>query len=415
MAPSAQTTTPIAQTPDSPVTTAAITNGVAPTGAKSRINSLDALRGLAVLMIFVVNIKMMANGYNHYADRSLWEGAFDPAIGYVHSVFVHGKFVTIFTALFGAGLALLLAREQPVAMPIVLRRLFWLAVFGAIHLIFIREGDIVLQYALVGVIAIAFVRQRATVLFALGFAIQAALLFAAIVFPVEYTDIPILWETGPDTHLEVERIMLGSFADHVSARIDTVKFYLFDLFIVGWGWLDKLSVMIFGMALLKTGFLTGELAPKAYLKIGVAGALSASLLIAFRLSGGAELPYGENALNALWILHRFGGAMAWSALVVGAVAMGWRAAALAAAGRAAFSIYILQSVIGLALFSSLGLGLFGQLTLGALSLVTLAVTAFFLIAAPLWFARYRFGPLEWAWRSLTYGERQPWLRAAKAG
>ncbi|MEM6531261.1 MAG: DUF418 domain-containing protein [Myxococcota bacterium] len=385
------------------------TDQPAPTNTAGRINSLDVLRGLAALMIFVVNIKMMANGFNHYGARTLWKGEYDQVIGYLHNLLVHGKFVTIFTALFGAGLALLLARENPVSIPIVLKRLFWLAVFGALHLIFIREGDILVQYALVGVIAILFVKMSASALLALGVAVQVALFVAGIPFPVQYGDAPILWQSGPDMHLEVKRIMLGTLADQVSARIDTVHYYFVELFLSGRGWLDKLGVMLFGMGLLKNGFLTGKLEPKTYLKLGLAGIASASLLVWYRLL--VSPPLSETVLSALWILHRFGGALAWSALTVGAVSIGWKANALSAVGRTAFTVYIMQSVIGLALFSSLGLGLFGQLSLGELTIITAFTFAVSLSAATLWLSYFRFGPLEWLWRTLTYGERQTMRRS----
>ena len=357
-------------------------------------------------MIFVVNIKMMANGYNHYANRFLWEGELSGVIGYLHSVFVHGKFITIFTALFGAGLALMLAREKPVPISIVWKRLFWLTVFGAIHLIFIREGDILMQYALVGFIAVLFVKLNAVTLLALGVAIQAALFVTAMLCPVEYNNIPILWQDGPEMHHEVERIMLGSLSDQVSARLDTLRFYMFDLFIVGRDWIEKLSVMLMGMGLLKSGFLTGDLLPRTYWKLAAAGAVSATGLIGVRLLGIGGTPIEDTIISALWTVHRFGGALFWSALTIGLVAIGWKAGALAAVGRTAFTVYILQSVIGLALFSSLGLGLFGQLTLGALTAITLVVFAAFLVLAPIWLSMFRFGPLEWLWRSLAYGEKQ---------
>ncbi|MEL6543969.1 MAG: DUF418 domain-containing protein, partial [Myxococcota bacterium] len=371
----------------------------------ARIQSLDVLRGVATLMIFVVNIKMMANGFNHYTDRTLWAGESAQVIGYLHNLLVHGKFVTIFTALFGAGLALLLAREEPVPLVTVIRRLFWLAVFGILHLVFIREGDILVLYALVGCVAIPFVRMSGPLLLTLGVAGQAMLFVASIAFPIRFGEVPILWQTGPDMHLAVQRIMMGTFVEQVSARIDTLNFYLVELFLFGRDWFDKLTVMVIGMGLLKTGFLTGQLSPRLYWRIGFASLASALLLVGFRLMGGAEWPFGDVVLSGLWILHRFGGALAWSALIIGAVAAGWKVRAGAAVGRMAFTIYIAQSVVGLALFSSLGLGLFGKLSLPSLTLLTALICASFLGLAPLWLARYRFGPLEWLWRTLTYGKR----------
>ncbi|MEM1379149.1 MAG: DUF418 domain-containing protein [Pseudomonadota bacterium] len=382
----------------------------APTSVSARLDSLDVLRGLAVLMIFVVNIKMMASGYNHYGERTLYTGPYDQGIGYFHNVFVHGKFVTIFTALFGAGLVLLLNRERPVPLPIVARRLFWLAVFGALHLVFIREGDILAKYALVGFVAIPLVNLRGSWLLLLGVGGQAALFVASIVFPVDYGEEPLLWRSDSDMHLEVQRVMLGSIADQISARLDTVEFYFVDLFLRGRGWFGTLSIMMMGMGLFKIGFLTGKLPRQTYWATAAIGAACLVPITLYTPLNWGALPNADIILNAAWTFNQFGGAAAWSALTVGLVSAGWKAKALSAAGRMAFTIYIAQSVIGLLLFSSLGLGLFGQLSLGELTIITLVTTVFFLIMSPMWLSRFRFGPLEWVWRSLTYGRRQPLLR-----
>ncbi|MDJ0977295.1 MAG: DUF418 domain-containing protein [Erythrobacter sp.] len=378
----------------------------APT-TSARLGTLDVLRGVAVLMIFVVNIKMMANGYNHYVTRSLWEGEVAAWIAFVQGEFIHGQFVTIFTALFGAGLALLLARDNPVQMRVVLRRLFWLAVFGGLHLIFLREGDILIWYALVGFLAVPFAQLRAVTLLGLGFALQIAAYTHYTLLPIaEPGPAAVLWSSASQAHLEVADIMLGSVGDQVSARLHAAWYYMIDLFLVGGVWIDTLGVMLIGMGLLKTGFLSGELSLNTYAILAVAGLIVAASEHVLPLLAAGESELEKAVLNVSGYAHRFGGALVWSSLIVAAVSAGWQAKALAAAGRTAFTVYILQSVIGLALFSGLGLGLFGQLSLGGLMLITIGVWAFFLIAAPLWLARYRFGPFEWVWRSLTYGRRQ---------
>ncbi|MEM1192904.1 MAG: hypothetical protein AAGH42_05875 [Pseudomonadota bacterium] len=108
--------------------------------------------------------------------------------------------MTIFTALFGAGLVLLLVRDKPTPTQIVLKRLFWLAIFGAIHLIFIREGDILAKYALVGFLAIFFVKMNAFSLIVTGLTLQLVMFVAGIAFPIQYGDIPLLWQDGPEMH-----------------------------------------------------------------------------------------------------------------------------------------------------------------------------------------------------------------------
>ncbi len=381
-----------------------------PTEVKQRFNSLDVLRGFAVLAIFAVNIKMMANGFNHYRFSSFWEGDAAPLIAWLLSNFVHGKFITIFTVLFGAGLALLLARDEPVPVGIVLRRLFWLAVFGGIHLIFIREGDILIWYALVGFLAVPFAKLSSRSLFTVGLGLQVLVFIYYTVAPLSDTDIPTLWLATPDAHQDVAAIMLGPVSGQIAARLEAAPYYMVDLLLVGGFWIETLGKMLLGMAFLKSGFLGGRLPIKHYILWGVLGLFIATandLLTPFL---DVEDKLQGVVLSITSFAHYYGGALAWSALIIGCVSMGWKGSWLAAVGRTAFTVYILQSVIGLLLFSSLGFGLFGQLSLFQLMIVTLIVWGFFLCAAPLWLRYFRFGPLEWIWRSLTYQKVQRFRR-----
>ncbi|MEO1203323.1 MAG: DUF418 domain-containing protein [Pseudomonadota bacterium] len=382
----------------------------APVYEGERLDGLDILRGFAVLAIFIVNVKMMANGFNHYRDITLWDGELAQLIGLLHSRLVHGKFVTIFTALFGAGLALLLARANPVPLRIVLKRLFWLMIFGGLHLIFLREGDILIWYALAGFLAIPFARLSVPVLLGAGVALEAVAFAVYELFPFSVTDAPILWRVTPDAHEEVAAIMLGPVAGQIAARVDAAGYYMIDLFVLGGVWIDTLAVMVLGMALLKTGFLSGTRPLKSYVTWGVIGVIVAFIYYLLRPHVDTENAVQSFVLNVTGYLHRFGGALAWSSLIIGAVTAGWKGAGLASVGRTAFTVYILQSVIGLLLFSSLGFGLFGQWSLPTLMVVTLLVWIGFIVAATVWLRVFRFGPLEWLWRSLTYGTLQPMKR-----
>ena len=362
-----------------------------------------------MLAIFAVNVKMMANGYNHYDNVAAWEGGGSKVIGELLSWFVHGKFVTIFTALFGAGLVLLLDREDPIPLPIVLKRLLWLMVFGGVHLIFLREGDILIWYALAGFLAVFFVKLNAPVLFAVGVGLHVLIFIYFRTF-ASLPDAPTLWSEAPDAHEAAASIMLGPVSGHIAARLEAARYYMIDLYLVGGVWVSTLATMVFGMAFLKTGFLSGKLLLRSYVLWGAVGLGIASVIYLIRPILEEDEGVRSLILSMARYSHPYGGALAWSALIVGAVVQGWRGARLAAVGRTAFTVYILQSVIGLLLFSSLGLGLFGQLSLRILMIVTLTVWAFFLIAAPLWLSHFRFGPLEWLWRSLTYGRAQQFRR-----
>ena len=380
-----------------------------PVSEKLRFNSLDVLRGVAVLAIFAVNIKMMANGYNHYVDYTLWEEAAAPMIGFFHNKFIHGKFVTIFTALFGAGLVLLVDSRKSRFHKNILSRLFWLAVFGIIHLIFIREGDILIWYALVGFIAVLFTQMSAPKLFIIGILLNVI----SFIYPY-YIPIPkppaVLWSSAENAHLEIAPIMLGPAKNLIMARIDAAFYYMGDIFIIGGSWIGTLSIMILGMGLLKNGFLSGKLTARNYLKWGLVGTIVATLYYIFNTFLDHANPTEDIILNILGSLHYPTAAVTWSALVIGIATYKWKGKRLAAVGRMAFTVYISQSIIGLFIFSSLGLGLYGQLPLWQLMLITLVTWLTTLQLSYIWLQRFHFGPLEWLWRSLTYRKIQRFQR-----
>ncbi|MEM9302307.1 MAG: DUF418 domain-containing protein, partial [Pseudomonadota bacterium] len=265
-------------------------------------------------------------------------------------------------------------------------------------------------YALCGFLAVPHARLPARSLVVIGLALQAVAFAYYTKFPVSETDAPILWRATPDAYDGVAAILLGSLEGQIVARLEAARYYMLDLFVLGGVWIDTLGTMLLGMALLKTGFLGGGLSVKRYGILAATGLGVASVYYLLRPFLDPEKPTQVLVLSVAGYAHRFGGALFWSALVLAAVGAGWRGARIAAVGRAAFTVYILQSVIGLLLFSNLGFGLFGQLSLSELMVVVLVTWGCFLVAAPYWLRYFRFGPLEWVWRSLTYGARQPLRR-----
>lgn len=148
---------------------------------------------------------------------------------------------------------------------------------------------------------------------------------------------------------------------------------MFDLFVIGGIWLDTLSVMLIGMGLLKTGFLTGQLANRTYFIFGAIGVGVLIMLYTLRYFLSGDTTWETSIMDVVRHIRYFAGSFLWITIIVLAVKNGWRARALAAVGKTAFTIYILQSVIGLLLFSSLGLGLFGHLSRDTLMVITVSV------------------------------------------
>jgi uncharacterized protein len=194
--------------------------------------------------------------------------------------------------------------------------------------------------------------------------------------------------------------------------IETRGFYL-------WRMWDVLGMMLIGMALLKLGFFTGEWPLRTYVGIALVGYAIAIpvnwyLADAFMTTGfsGAQ----EFLLDARNQPGRLLMALAHAAFIIACVRAGLFEALtsrLARVGQMALTNYLMQTVICGVIFSGAGFGLFGRLDRLQLLGVVIAIWIVQLIASPLWLSRYRFGPVEWLWRSLTYMRRQPMRRATE--
>jgi uncharacterized protein len=174
--------------------------------------------------------------------------------------------------------------------------------------------------------------------------------------------------------------------------------------------------MLFGMAALKTGFLTGNWDEQSYIRVAVRGFLIAvpiyfiivTLIFLDRFS-----PVGLFALSmAATVLVRPIMIVAVAALIIVLTDQGGKLVErIAAAGRAAFTNYLGTSILMTWLFYGWGLGLFGELSRVQLWLVVIAMWAIMLAWSKPWLDRFEYGPLEWLWRSLSRGSLQPMRKA----
>lgn len=393
----------------------------APTAPATRYLGLDILRGLAVLAIFVVNIKAMGALFPYYANASLWPGPHDMTIAMVQAFVIDDKWRTIFTALFGAGLVLF--TENAVAKGrdahrLLTRRLVFLLLFGLVHLLLIWVGDILTAYALAGFVAMRFVGLDTARLWrwaAILFAISALWIFAfdylTTLDPSVRTQLKeTLWAIPPDQLGDAMAPYLGTPLDQFEDRLGEAVGYIVFYYLLGGRVLDTVAVMLAGMALWRSGFLKGQWRVPAYLGcalagLGVATALSALRWRAFVRSDWAYETFAT--WDALTLLIGPAGGFGFAALVMLFTRNARRAGPFALAGRMAFTNYIACSLIGTSLFYGHGLGLFGQLTLAEMMAIVGLTFVLLLIFSSLWLAVFRFGPLEWLWRSLTYGKIQP--------
>ncbi|MGA9581301.1 MAG: DUF418 domain-containing protein [Allosphingosinicella sp.] len=404
-----------------------------------RIATLDIVRGVAVMGILAMNIVGFALPFQSYMNPVALgpAGDADMASWAVSFILVDGKMRGLFSFLFGASMLLVIERAEAKgesADLIHYRRMLWLLFFGLIHLYLIWFGDILVGYALIGMIAFLFRNrsQRALIgwaagllvaqlLIHAGLAAGAATLQQAAAAPGATPATIAEWEglqrmfgaMSPEAGAQEFELYRGGYGEILADRVsDQALGPIKGLGLFGW---ETLAYFLLGMAALRSGFLAGGWSPERYRKsillgfgIGIpAYALLAWLLVLDGFSVPGVFAWSMAATVPLRPLM----VMATASLIILATRRGGALTdRIAAAGRAAFSNYLGTSLIMTTLFYGYGGGLFGTLGRAELWLVVLAMWALMLFWSKLWLDRFLYGPLEWLWRSLSRGAAQPMRR-----
>ena len=413
---------------------------VGPTaGDAGRIASLDFIRGLAVMGILAANIVAFGQPFAAYMYPDAFmtpHGSAEETMWIAQFVLIDGKMRALFTLLFGVGLYIFMERAwaKGATRWLQVRRLLWLGLFGLLHYFFIWNGDILFLYAVAGLCMMPFIKMTARGQLILGLITYVAggLLYLGIGWSMEMAEsgafatseqeaaeMQAEMEKGKqekltDSREDAQAIIAGDYAGFVAHNFrDNATDLLFLLIMF---WMETWPLMLIGMALYRMGlfegrFARGKQAGWALAGLAVGGVLS--LLIALRVQAMDFSYYSALAAFIGWShfprLMMGLGLLALLALV-GAGILGWLGERISAAGRAAFTNYLGTSVLMLFVFHGWGLGLFGDLTRGQLYLVVLGTCALMLLWSKPWLERFRFGPLEWLWRCLTYGRAFPLRR-----
>jgi uncharacterized protein len=406
-----------------------------PTGEAERLSSLDFTRGVAVLGILAANIVAFGQPYLAY----MWPGGFvtghDEASDWLwvaQFVLVDGKMRGLFTILFGAGLVLFAdrSRSRGAGEWLQVRRLLWLFVFGLAHFYLLWRGDILTLYALCGLIALFALRWSAIQQLAVGFMVYV---FGAIWTSAQFGLVWAASETGlraragyaemaraTDAMLESERADAareiainthGNYGDYISHAWEAHRWNWVDLFTHSV--LETLPLMLIGMALYRSGLFDDRFDRTAQVRWGwwgvAVGTVLTLALALWTMAGGLTYTGTMFAFLGPQSLTRLPVVIGLAALLAlwGARATGWLGSRVTAAGRMAFSNYIGTSALMLVVFQAWGLDLFGALGRVQLYVVVLVTWSIMLAWSKPWLARFRYGPLEWLWRCLTYGRRFP--------
>jgi uncharacterized protein len=398
---------------------------VAPVQEQSRIKSLDVMRGFALLGILAVNAAYFA---------APWQAAFNPLMEplavndqtmwswWVMHTFFEFKCITLFSMLFGASIYLVGGERSDKARGKVLhRRLLWLAIFGLIHGLLIWYGDILFHYAFVGVLVMLARSWKPGTLFIVGgilylvsFGLQTmngpliSLAPASKLGPILEQIESVFAVSSADLE-RMKAAYQGGFISGVQENVSTWWTVIGHSFV---GLMPRtISVMMIGMGLFKTGFLSGRAPVWLYIVMLLIGAASLALvgyqaLINWNLEFETihMLGAGVAANAGLSIFVSIG----YASLFILLVKAGARLLTepLAAVGRMAFTNYIMQSLVMTTIFwgGGRGLGLWGEVDRVTLWAIVLGVWLFQLIWSPLWLSRFEMGPLEWIWRRLSYGK-----------
>lgn len=409
-----------------------------------RYQSLDAVRGFAVLGILLMNIVGMGLPSYAYMDPDYAGGAEGPnlaawALAYV---LVDGKMRALFTLMFGASLLLIAEAAEgrtPGPAGTHYRRMFWLLVFGMIHAWAIWFGDILVTYALAGSLAFLFRHQPPRRLIGIGLVILGLVMAWGLMGHFHFSQMRAMaeapgaaaevvkaWQEGsaelapPASEAAAEIAgYRGGFADVFATRAKMVIFFQTFLIPTNFMW-EALGFMCIGMALFRLGFFTGAWDIRAYARIG---AVLIPVGIVFGTPLAAKLwmvrwdPVTTLATDALAVPVHLLMAIGYAAAVIAVVKSGvlkGAVARLAAAGRMAFSNYLGASIVTTTLFYGYGFGLFGHLERYELYAVVLAVWVLQLAVSKPWLERFNYGPFEWAWRSLVKWQPQPMRNVATA-
>lgn len=409
----------------------------APVSLRERLEHIDILRGIALLGVLAMNLHFWfrAPMARYRLESHPWPGFFNVATDWGLEALVAGKALATFAMLFAVGLAIQMERAEARGQAFGrfgFRRLGALFAFGVLHLLLVWNGDILHNYAIVGLISLAFLRRKVkTILIWLGVLLGLAVL-AILVFSVIQGLRP-----PPEIHsakgiektqaLLRETLQIRGSGTWVAELQFRLREYV-RIFGPGGELVSTLDIFIkflVGLAIWKSGVLHDPSAHLPRLRRFFAWTLGAGLMLSLLATLAQE--------HIVWILTHWkttrfflpvmGISQIFGPLIL---ALGWASGVLlllqrriwqdllrpfADVGRMALTNYLTQSLVMTFVFFGWGLGLYN--TLGPFAGLCLSV-GFFALQALLsrwWLARFQFGPVEWAWRSITYGRPQPLRRA----
>ena len=395
-----------------------MSNSIQSKSSTNRIHSLDLLRGFAVLGILIMNITSFSQVNIAYMNPMIGAGL-EGYNQYFHAfnyIFADTRFMSIFSILFGAGVVLFTNNAEAKGKKVGAlhyKRMFWLLLFGLLHAYFIWEGDILVAYAICG--CLIYLLRKKT--------IRALLIISIILFIVPLTfnlmtyygmtaeelesTFAFFYPSSEEITTEIQ-IMQGSFLEQMPIRLENAIEFQTLVFLIETFWRTT-SLMLLGMILYRKGILSANKSISYYSKMILIG-FGIGLIISLiglnqsydsGWSGAFVMSVGLNykLISGVFIAIGYIGLVIWCFKKGVFKKLQNR---LQSAGRMAFTNYIGMSLICSLIFNGHGLALYGTFDRLQQFLVVVSIWVLILIVSPLVLRKYRYGPLEWLWRKLTY-------------
>lgn len=386
-------------------------------GPASRLAFIDSLRGFALFGVYWANLLLFA-GFVFMTEEqrsSLRETPLDAGAEFLQLFFIENKFLGLFSLLFGISFWLFLSRAHSrggAAASLFYRRIGWLFVIGLIHGWLLWCFDILRFYALWGLLLPLFIRMKPRRL--LGCALFAAVLAPALISGVRAW-LPAAPEAGPDLDaMTFAAFAHGAYGEVLAANwkydwylTESIGQIAYQLAIFGRLLLGLYAARRLDLWNLEAHRLQLRKIWRVSALVGVAG--SSVFALDLLQGNGVLLSFArrlivESGHLGLTLAYASGLALLfqnarWSRAI----------GLLAPLGRMALTWYLFQTVLGIWLFYGFAHGpaLMGRVTSGEIMMLCILGYVAQVVVAHVWMSRFRFGPAEWLWRTLTYWRAQP--------
>ena len=393
-----------------------------PTTPKERIEMVDALRGFALTGVCLANLGMFSF-YSYLSNEQKADlplPVVNSIISYLIYFFVDQKFWTLFSIMFGFGASIFISRANEAhknGKILYARRLMILLVFGLFHHIFLWNGDILVDYALAGFLLLLFCKKTSASL-----AVWGIILGTFVTMGIKILQMKLLPHTQEQI-LKLDPMIMNAYSSDSYSRIITanladLKMYYIYVF---YALLASLGRFMVGFWIGQSGRINNIEKYTVFLK----KALRVCALVGFPVM--TLITINKILLDLGILAPEFNWKFIKYLLLIGSMPIGifyaikfsllyqnikWkkRLSVFKEMGRMAFTNYLMQTVLNIFIFNGIGFGLAGKTGPSIYILWFIVLIAGQIIFSRWWLTRYRFGPVEWLWRSLTYMKWQHMIK-----